>query len=84
MMKRRFKKGDEVYVRSGDDKGKHGKVLQVVSSTGKVIVEGINIVKRHTRKSQQNQQGGIVEKEAPLPASVLLPYEAAASKGAAK
>ncbi len=61
-----IKKGDEVLIRSGNDRGKRGKVLKVFPEENRVIVEGINFIKRHTRPSQNNPQGGIVEKEAPV------------------
>jgi large subunit ribosomal protein L24 len=61
----KIKHGDEVVVRSGKDKGKTGSVIKVLRSADRVIVEGINMVKRHTRPSQ-NQPGGIIEKEAPI------------------
>lgn len=61
----KIKKGDLVVVRRGKYKGKSGKVLQV--SDGRVIVEKINMIKRHTKPNQRNQAGGIVEKEAPMP-----------------
>lgn len=61
-----IRKGDEVLIRTGKDRGKTGEVLQVVPEKDAVIVEGINVVKRHTRQQSQNQPGGIVEKEAPI------------------
>lgn len=64
MSKAKIKKGDTVTVIAGDDKGKSGKVLQVTS--GRVLVEGVNFVKKHMRKSEENPQGGIVEREAPI------------------
>ncbi len=69
----RFKKGDVVMAISGEDAagGKTGKVLQVMPETGRVVVEGFNFVKKHMRKSQDNPQGAIVEKEAPIHASNL-------------
>lgn len=84
LKKQRFKKGDVVYAISGDSKGKHGKVLQVMPKTGKVLVEGLNLVKRHLRKTQENPRGGIVEKEAFLPASKLAPFKAQPPKGGKK
>ncbi len=63
-LKCRIKKGDTVEVIAGDDKGKSGKVLQVDPASGRVLVEGVNLVKKHMRKSQDNPQGGIVEREA--------------------
>ena len=61
----RLRKGDDVVVISGRDKGKAGSILQVIRSEDRVIVNGINMVKRHTRPSQA-QPGGIVDKEAPI------------------
>jgi large subunit ribosomal protein L24 len=63
------RKNDRVIILAGRDKGKVGKVLRVMPEVDKVVVEGINKVKRHTKPNQQNQQGGIIEKEAPLHAS---------------
>ena len=61
----RLRKGDDVVVISGRDKGKTGSILRVIPSEDRVIVDGINMVKRHTRPSQA-QPGGIVNKEAPI------------------
>ena len=58
-------KGDEVQVISGDDKGKQGKVLEVFPKTGRIKVQGVNVVKRHLRASP-TAEGGIVEREAPI------------------
>lgn len=58
------KKDDLVMVIAGKDKGKSGKVLRVLPEKGRVLVENINVVKRHTRPSQANAEGGIIEKEA--------------------
>ena len=69
MPKLNVKKGDTVEVLSGKDKGKQGQVLRAFPAEGKVIVEGVAIVKKATRPSQQNQQGGIVEREAAIDAS---------------
>ena len=66
-----IKKGDTVKVIAGDEKGKSGKVLHVVPQTGRAFVEGINMVKKHMQKTQDNPQGGIVEKEAPIAISNL-------------
>jgi len=66
MLKRfRLRKGDDVVVISGRDKGKTGSILRVIRSEDRVIVDGINMVKRHTRPSQA-QPGGIINKEAPI------------------
>ncbi len=66
----KIKKGDTVKVIAGKDKGKEGKVVSV--SAGKVIVEGVNNVTKHTKASQANPQGGIVHKEAPIDASNVM------------
>ena len=60
------KKGDTVVVLSGKDKGKQGKVLTVMPADRKVIVEGINVVSRHTKPRKQGEEGGILKKEAPI------------------
>lgn len=65
-------KNDNVIVISGNYKGKKGKVLKVFPKQNRVIVEGVNFIKRHTRPTQKNQQGGIVEKEAPIQVSNLM------------
>lgn len=75
-MKSHIKKGDTVVAIAGDDKGKTGKVLQVITGKDTAIVEGLNFVKKHMRATQENQQGGIVEKEAPMHISNLKKQEA--------
>lgn len=65
-------KNDAVLVISGDDKGKTGKVLRVLPAQQRLLVEGINFIKRHTRPSQSNPKGGIVEKEAPINISNVM------------
>ena len=65
-MAAKIKKGDDVIVLTGKDKGRKGKVLRVFPTESRVLVQGINVVQRHTRPSQTNPQGGIVNKEAPL------------------
>jgi len=60
----RLKKDDKVKVVTGKDKGKIGKVIRIDRDRGRVLVENINIVKRHSRPSAQNRQGGIIEREA--------------------
>ncbi|HTV62720.1 MAG TPA: 50S ribosomal protein L24 [Verrucomicrobiae bacterium] len=62
-MKRHVKKGDEVLVLAGKEKGKHGRVIAVFPKTQRLIVEGVQLIKRHTRKSQQHPNGAIVERE---------------------
>lgn len=65
-------KNDNVLVIAGNFKGKTGKVLKVYPKENRVIVEGVNIRKRHSKPTQQNPQGGIVEKEAPINASNVM------------
>ncbi|NRA91606.1 MAG: 50S ribosomal protein L24 [Psychroserpens sp.] len=71
MTKLKIKSGDTVQVVAGDNKGSEGKVLKVFVDKNKAIVEGVNMVKKHTKPSAQNPQGGIVEKEAPIHISNL-------------
>ncbi|MCB5230480.1 MAG: 50S ribosomal protein L24 [Candidatus Cloacimonas sp.] len=66
------KKGDTVVVITGPDKGKKGKVLKSFPSKQRVIVEKVNFIKKHTKPTQQNQQGGIIEKEAPIHVSNVM------------
>ena len=63
------KKGDTVIVISGNDKGKTGKILKVLVKENRVVVEGVNVVSRHTKPSNANPDGGIIKKEAPIHAS---------------
>ena len=65
-LKMHVRKGDTVVVLAGKDKGKQGKVLQALPKKSKVVIEGVNKVKRHTKPSQSNPQGGIIVKEAPM------------------
>jgi large subunit ribosomal protein L24 len=66
---KKIKKNDTVLVISGNDNGKRGKVLKVFPKNNKIIVEGVNLIKRHTRPTQQLPQGGIIQKEAPIHSS---------------
>ncbi|MBO5365130.1 MAG: 50S ribosomal protein L24 [Peptococcaceae bacterium] len=75
------KKGDEVIVIAGKDKGKTGKVIQVIPSQDKVVVEGVAIVKRHTKPTQKMPQGGIIEKEAAIHVSNVMPFCSTCKKG---
>lgn len=68
----KIKKDDLVRVIAGKDKGKEGKVLAVDTKHNKVLVEGVNIVHRHSKPSMQNQQGGIIDKEAPIDISNVM------------
>ena len=67
-----LKKGDTVVVISGSYKDKQGTVLKVLPKSGNVVVEGVNVVSRHTRPSQANQDGGIIKKEAPILACKVM------------
>ena len=71
MKKLKIKTGDTVRVIAGDHKGSEGKILKLFSNKDKAIVEGVNVVKRHTKPNAQNPQGGIVEKEAAIHISNL-------------
>lgn len=74
LKKARIKKGDTVMVIAGREKGKTGKVLGVFPSTGRVTVEKLNIIKRHSKPNQKHKQGGILEREAPLAISNVMIY----------
>ena len=68
-----IRKNDQVIVRAGKDRGKKGRVLSVVPEKNRVVVEGVNLIKRHTRPNpQKNIKGGIVEREAPIHASNVM------------
>jgi len=67
-----IKKDDKVKVITGKDKGKIGKVLKVIKKKNRILVENINMVKRHSRPSAKNKQGGIVEGEAAIPRSNVM------------
>ena len=67
-----IKKGDTVVIIAGNYNGKEGKVLEVIRATEKAIVEGVNMVKKHTKPNAAHPQGGIVEKEAPIHISNLM------------
>ena len=71
MTKFKIKSGDTVRVIAGDHKGTEGTILKVLKDKNKAIIEGVNMVKKHTKPSAQNPQGGIVEKEAPMHLSNL-------------
>jgi large subunit ribosomal protein L24 len=72
LKKGRIRKGDVVVVISGRDRGKSGKVLSVDLGVGKVVVEKLNMIKRHTKPNQKVKQGGILEREAPLAVSNVM------------
>ncbi len=81
MAKMNVKKGDEVIVIAGKDKGKTGKVIQVIPSQERVVVEGVAVVKRHTKPTQKMPQGGIIEKEAAIHVSNVMPFCSTCKKG---
>ncbi len=66
MKKFKIKSGDTVKVIAGENKGSEGKVLQILKDKDRVVIEGVNMVSKHTKPSAANPQGGIVKKEAPL------------------
>lgn len=66
------KTGDTVMIITGKDKGKQGKIIAAMPEKERVVVEGLNLVKRHTKPNQQNQQGGIITKEAPIHVSNVM------------
>ena len=68
----KIKKGDTVQVITGTDKGKEGKVVSVDAKNNKVVVEGVNMVSKHTKPNAQNQNGGIVRMEAPINVSNVM------------
>lgn len=68
----RIKKGDTAIVLTGKDKGKQGRVLSVLPKKERVIIEGLNIIKKHMRPNKQYTQGGIIEKEAPIHISNVM------------
>lgn len=72
MKKIHVKKGDTVFVISGEYKGQQGRILEVLRRKNRAIVEGMNLVSKHTKPNAQNPQGGIIKKEAPVHLSNLL------------
>ena len=68
----KIRKGDEVVIMAGKDRGKRGKVMRVVADGDRVIVEKLNIVKRHERPTEKDPRGGIVDKEAPVHISNVM------------
>ena len=80
-MAARIRKGDTVVVISGKDKGKTGKIQRVLREDDRVLVEGINLVKRHTRPSPRSPSGGIVEREQPIAACKVMPVDPKTGKG---
>ena len=80
-MAARIRKGDKVFVISGKDKGKTGKVMRILREEDRVVVEGINLVKRHTRPTPRSPSGGILEREQPIHASKVMPVDPESGKG---
>jgi large subunit ribosomal protein L24 len=76
----RVRKGDTVVVIAGKEKGKRGKVLRVDHKKNRVVIERVMMVKRHTKPSQQNPQGGIVEKEGSVHISNVMPVDPGSDK----
>ncbi len=75
MTKLKFKTGDTVRVIAGDHKGEEGKIVKVIIDNNKAIVEGVNMISKHTKPSAENPQGGIIKKEAPIHISNLMLVE---------
>ncbi|GEN46917.1 50S ribosomal protein L24 [Alkalibacillus haloalkaliphilus] len=69
------KKGDKVRVISGKDKGKEGTILEAFPKKDRIVVEGVNYMKKHTQPSQENPQGGILNQEAPIHVSNVMPID---------
>jgi len=82
-MKFHVKKGDEVVVLAGKEKGKRGKIIAVLPKKNRVIVEGLHMIKRHMRKSQQHPNGAIIEREGTVHVSNVKKAEAETQQAAA-
>ena len=67
-----LKKGDEVIILSGRDRGRRGKIQRVLSREGKVIIEGLNLAKKHAKPTKTNPQGGVIDKVIPMPAGKVM------------
>ena len=81
MAVQRIQKGDTVVVISGKDKGKTGKVMRLLKEDDKVVVEGINLIKRHMKPNPRMQQGGILEREQPMHACKVMLVDPTTGKG---
>ena len=80
----KIKKGDRVVVLTGKDRGKEGEVMRAMPAEGKVIVDGVNVAKRHQRATRATTQGGIIDKDMPIPASsvaIICPNDGATRVG---
>jgi large subunit ribosomal protein L24 len=87
MSKQHVKKGDEVVVIAGADKGKRGKIISVVPKQQRVFIEGVHLIKKHQRKNQQNPNGAILEREGTIHMSNVMlatKFDARAEKRGAK
>jgi large subunit ribosomal protein L24 len=80
-MSARIRKGDTVVVISGKDKGKTGKIMRVSPEDGRVVVQGINLVKRHMRPTPRNPSGGILEREQAIHGCKVMPVDPKTGKG---
>ncbi len=80
-MAARIRKDDIVVITTGDHKGARGKVLRLLPDKQRVVVEGVNMVYRHVRKSRRNPQGGRIQKEAPIHLSNVMPLDPRADRG---
>jgi large subunit ribosomal protein L24 len=80
-MAARLRKGDLVVVISGKDKGKQGKIARILADDDKVVVEGVNLVKRHTKPTPRNPQGGIIEREQAIFSCKVMPVDPKTGKG---
>jgi large subunit ribosomal protein L24 len=76
----RVRKGDLVVVIAGKEKGKRGRVLRILTKSNRVVIERVMMVKRHTKPSQRNQQGGIIEKEGSIHLSNVMPVDPGTDK----
>jgi large subunit ribosomal protein L24 len=76
----RIRKGDMVVVIAGKEKGKRGKVLRILTKSDRVVIERVMMVKRHTKPSQRNQEGGIIEKEGSIHISNVMPIDPGSDK----
>lgn len=77
----KIRKNDTVQISKGKDKGKKGRVLQILAGNKRALVEGLNLVKKHKRQSRQDQKGGIVSIEAPISVANLMLYCKSCDKG---
>ncbi len=79
-VKLHIKKGDTVIVNAGDNKGAQGKVLEIIVDKQRAIVEGVNLISKHTKPNAKHPQGGIIKQEAPIHISNLQPVDAKTGK----